>query len=147
MSSDPDVEPDFVMDTIEGIQGEIKEKIHSLAKVLKNLKALEAAISKEIDSMLDRRDSTRAGISRIESYMALAMQSVGDKTIEYNEFRVVLINNPSKVVVDAFAVIPTEYLSEQVQYVPNKKAIRQAILDGKNIPFASLEKSTRVSIK
>jgi Siphovirus Gp157. len=55
MLEDPELDPQTLSDTMEGIEGELEVKAESYAKVMKNLEADVAGIKAEIDRLSERK--------------------------------------------------------------------------------------------
>lgn len=114
---DLDLPPEVVLDTIDGMQGEITDKIKAVIIVSKEM-AVEAEARIECGRKM--MDSGKAQLNRAEgltSYAQIAIQNSGlSLPLKYTEFTVNLQRNPpSCTVVDA-EKLPPHLVSKTVSF-------------------------------
>lgn len=137
-------------DTLEGLGGEIRQKVLGCAAVIRTMEATRAAIKAEQDR-LDRKDRTLLnGIERLKAYTLSGMQGAKVAKVAGDLFTVSVRETTSVLV---------EWTDEEIAmpghlYVrkkpapppePDKVAIGKALKAGVEIPGCSLQ--TRESLQ
>lgn len=126
-AEDPDVDPQVLADTMEGLGGEIEDKADGYAKVMKQLEADAAALKNEIDRLTVRKRSIENNIDRLKDTLKMAMIMTNKTKFKTELFSFGIQKNPKKVVLDKdLAEIPTEWLIQQEPKV-DKAAIKAAL--------------------
>lgn len=59
LAEDPDVDPEVLADTMDGLDGDIEEKADGYAKVIKSLEAQAAGVKTELDRLNRCQDRRR----------------------------------------------------------------------------------------
>jgi hypothetical protein len=75
------------------------------------------------------------------------MERTGITKIACPYFELAIVNNPVSVVVDDEQNLPSDYITVKTVKSPNKKAIKEAIDSGEDVPGAHLTRTTRLRIK
>jgi hypothetical protein len=145
---DTDLDEQTIADTLEGISGDFEQKAIAVAKFIRNLEAEAAAIINAAKDQMDRGHAVQKRADRMRDYMMgyMTATSITEVSCEYFRIRVKL-NPPAVQVTDADA-IPIEfqrYIPES--YAPDKKAIKEAIQKGQDVPGCMLTRSTTLEIK
>lgn len=150
MAEDPDVDPEILQDTIEGVTGEIEVKADGYAKVIRQLEADASGLKAEIDRLTARKRSIDNSVERMKEALKNAMM-IADKTkfkTELFSFNIQL--NPAKVVIDDPENIPRGFLIPQEPKV-DTAAIRKSLQDEEEAQIwngiAHLERSTGLRIR
>ena len=78
---DSGMEPEFIADTIDGIEGELTDKIEQLLSICKNESAYVEALKAESKSLSERASSTLNRIESIKSYISKSLEVAGKKKI------------------------------------------------------------------
>lgn len=142
-----EIDEQTVLDTIESLDGEINTKMKAVSGFFLNLEAQADAISEARKKMADRENLLRKQIEWYKTYLKNAMQANGFTEVSCPEFCIKLKKNPVKTVIDSMVAIPEIYKNAEVVYTPDKKAIKEALQAGENIPGAHLEQDYRLDIK
>lgn len=140
-------------DTLEGIEGEVEQKLLKLACFVKNIDSDALAIKAEKDKLAKRQKSTENKSKRIREYILNVMQTMNIKKIEspvavikYSEGREsVKIADDNQFI--SWAEVHNGGLLSYKQPDISKTAVKAAINAGEKIPFASLEKTPTINIK
>lgn len=149
MMDDPDIDEDTVLDTIEGIDGEIEVKADSYAKVIAQLNADAEALKKESERLNKRRTTIENNITRLKSALQMAMQATGKTKFKTELFSFGIQKNPPSVIMDEPYIenIPEEYLIPQEPKIDRAK-IKEDLKAGKNLEgLAHLEQSESLRIR
>lgn len=144
-----DLDPQTIIDTLEGVEGALEEKAINVAKVTRNLDAVAVAVRDAGKAMLDRAARLEKRAESIRQYLLMNMEFAGITKIECPQFVIAVKRNPPAVVIDDEKFIPAEYLTQPDPPAPrpDKAKIRDAIKAGEDVPGARLVQSDRVDIR
>lgn len=140
MAEDPDVDPQVIADTLEGIEGEFEDKVEACACVMDQLGKDIDAIDDEMRRLQARKNAMKNNRANIGERVMAAMRLTGKLKIRTATRTVSVMRNsvPSITVnVDVWAV-PEEYRRYKDPEIDLRK-IGKDIKDGKDIPFAHVE--------
>lgn len=114
---DLDMPPEAVLDTIDGMQGEVSEKIKAVLIVSMEMDA-EAEIRKAHGQrMMDSAKSMAGRADGLLSYAQIAIQNCGlALPLKYPEFSVNLRKNPPSCEVTDAELLPTHLVSREVTF-------------------------------
>ena len=153
MIDDPEVDDDVIMDTLEGVDGEIEDKADGYAKVIANANALAAGIKAEEARLAARRKSIENRIQRMKQSLKTAMEVTGKTKFKTDLFSFSVAKNGGK----APLIISEEYLTapeklplgfQKVKVEPNTDMIRERLDAGDTLEFAKYgERGTSLRIK
>ena len=131
-------------DALHAVEAEAAEKIEATALYLRELDAEAKAAKDEADRMLARVKSMQKRSDYLKSMLLGALHATGKvKTGRVT----VSIRTTQAVAVDEGANLPEAYTTVKTTVSPNKVAIKQALLDGVEVPGCSLEARESVSIR
>ena len=147
--ADLDIDAQTLADTLEGLSGELEVKAQNVAMFVRNLEASAEAIKAAEKQMTERRKAIENRAESIRDYLKSNMERTGINKIECPWFTIAIKKNPKSVCIDDANVIPNEYKRqpEPPPPSPDKKAIKDAIEAGKDVPGAHIEQGTRLEIK
>lgn len=146
MAQNPDIDEQAIKDTLEAIQGDIKEKADGYAKVIKELDGETDKLSAEIKRLTDRKNTIQNNIAYMKQSLKEAMTATGYLKFRTDLFSFNIQKNPPALVVDDEKAIPQEYLIPQEPKV-DKKAIIDFLKGGNDVPYAHIEQSEGVRIR
>lgn len=131
-------------DVLHTVEAEASEKIEATALYLRELDAEAKAAKDEADRMIARVKSMQKRSDYIKSMLLEALHATGKvKTARVT----VSIRTTQAVEVSEGANLPEAYTTVKTTVSPNKVAIKQALLDGVEVPGCSLEARESVSIR
>lgn len=144
-----EVPPEQIADTLNALEGDIKEKAVSVAAFTRNLDASADAIREAAKAMLNRADRIEKRAESIRNYLLFNMQASGISKIECEWFVLTVRKNPPSVVVDDESALPHEFIVQPPPPAarPDKAAIARALKDGREVPGARLLQAERLEIK
>lgn len=147
--ADLGLDTETIQDTLESIEGEIAVKAEAVAMVIRNHQSLADQIKQAERQMAERRKALEARAAWLESYLLTNMEAAGITVIEHPMFRISVKSNPPAVAVVDESLIPTDYWRPLPPPLPaiDKKAIKEAIDAGREVPGAVLTRGTRLEIK
>ena len=143
VAEDPDIDPEALADTMEGIEGAIEDKAEGYVCVIKELEGQAAKFDAEIDRLTKQKNVFQNNIKRIKETLMNAMIDMGKEKIPTEHFKISVAKNgglqPMVIDVD-LKDIPEEYITRKPE--PNNAKIREALKTG-DLPFAHLEERGR----
>ena len=149
LAEDPDVDPEVLADTMDGLDGDIEEKADGYAKVIKCLETQAAGVKAELDRLSSRKKSIETNIARIKGNLEAAMRITGKVKFKTPLFSFGIRKNPASVVIDEPYVenIPARFLIPQEPAI-DKKAMTDALKAGEDLTgICHLEQSESLSIR
>ena len=148
--SEPDMD---LADTIEGMTGTLEEKRKAVGYYLENLKATVKARREAAQRMTESARIMENRHERLTRYLIDSMRKHEIKSIECPEWTLRLQRNPVKVIIENESDLPfsdnqgNELVNEVTTYKPDKKAIREAVERGEDVPGVRLERGWRLVLK
>lgn len=144
-----DIPAEVIRDTLEGLEGEIQDKAHSIASMIKNIEAEAEAIMDASKALAERSKRMNRRADELANYLLFQLQAIGQKRLQFNEFTVSVRDNPEAVRINDGAEIPAQFMvtPEPPPPAPDKKALKAALKDGAEIPGVWLERGQRLEIK
>ena len=131
-------------DNLHAVEAEASEKIEATALYLRELDAEAKAAKEEANRMLDRVKSMQKRSDYLKSMLLDALHATGKvKTVRVT----VSIRTTKAVEIAEGADLPEAYTTVKTTVSPNKVAIKQALLDGVEVPGCHLEARESVSIR
>lgn len=106
MASDPEIPPEAIADTLEGIEGEIELKAQSYAIIIKELEGEAVKLKTEETRLLSKRKSLENNIKRIKDNLFNAMKITGKEKFKTDLFSFGIQKSPAKLVIDDSSLIP-----------------------------------------
>lgn len=149
MMEDPDLDPQTLADTMEGIEGELEDKADNYARVMKNMEADLNGIKAEIDRLSTRKKTIENNIKRMNEALQFSMETTGKTKFKTELFSFGIRKNAPAVVMDEPYIenIPERFLKYSDPTI-NRSAIKEAIQSGEDLEgLAHLEQSTSLSIR
>lgn len=131
-------------DALHAVEAEASEKIEATALYLRELDAEAKAAKDEADRMIARVKSMQKRSDYFKSMLLEAVHATGKvKTARVT----VSIRTTKAVEIAEGADLPEAYTTVKTTVSPNKIAIKQALLDGVEVPGCHLEARESVSIR
>lgn len=128
MMDNPELDPQTLKDTFEGIDGALEIKAESYAKVMKNLESDIEGLENEIRRLTSRKKAIENNIKRMKEVLLTTMVTTGKTKFKTDLFSFGVQKAPVSVVLDDEDVenYPEEFLRTKVEI--NKSALKEAIL-------------------
>lgn len=134
MMEDPDIDPQVIADTMEGLDGEIEIKAESYIRVLKELEAESNKIDAEVKRLGNRWDACQINIRKLKDSLLTSMQETGKDKIQTEHFRISVAKNGGLKPIRVTGDVPPEFCKLE----PDNKKIREALNNGE-LEFAHFE--------
>lgn len=144
-----DIPPEVLADTLEGLEGDFDAKAVQVAKYILSLEASAAAKYAAAKAMQSTADAVQRRADRVRAYLLFQCQAVDRRRIECADFVISRRTNPVAVQLSDIERVPREYF---VQPEPppmrlDKKAVKEALQAGKDVPGAFLESGERLEMR
>jgi hypothetical protein len=152
LESNEDLPPDVIRDTLEGLEGELRDKAVSVAHFCRNLMSTADAIDEAAEAMRMRGERLRKRAQSLQDYLLFHMIGAGISKVESPYFVLKVKTNPPTVVIDSESLIPAEYMTQPEPLPPppprpDKKAIAAAFKAGEEVPGCHVEQRQRLEIE
>lgn len=140
-------------DTLEGIKGEFDISVEATALYIKELKAKASAIKIEKAKLELRQKSYENSAKRLEKHLLECMQNANRKKVETARVVVTTRNNAESVAITEeslfkeWAIKHDDSLLNYQEPTISKTAVKNAIKDGRDIPYAQIVRTQSVIIK
>lgn len=145
--ADQELPDEVITDTLEGASGDLENKAWNTAALILQFEG-EAAIIKEAEQrMALRRKSLERRCDWLRGYVLVQLIRTGISEIDSPEFRILVRDNPPKVVLDDEDAIPKAFKHRETIVTILKADIRKSLLEGNEVAGAHLERDKRLSIK
>ena len=148
--ADLDIDQQTAADTIEGMQGELNDKLRAVIAYSLELDILADGASAAAKRMQDRAKSLNSRVEWLRAYALNTMQATGINEVSSDEFSAKLAKNPASVVIAPDAAIPDAYMRPPPpppMPQPDKAALKKAIEAGAIFDGVSLSHGYRLEIK
>lgn len=133
MADDPEVDEQAVIDTLDAIKLEIKDKADGYAKVMTELEAEEVAIKNQITRLEARKNTIARKVQKMKEHLRDALIESGDTKFKTDLFTFSVVNNGGKLPIiyrTSPAELPEAFRREKVTYSPDDEAIRKYLDNG-----------------
>lgn len=133
-----------VASALATVDGELEDKLESIAKILKNLDATAKAYEDEERRLKARKLATKNRIGDIKRYVKENLEAIGKDKVEAGIFKWSLQFGPGRVEITDETKIPEEFFVTEIK--PLKTEIKKAIESGEITEGAEIvrEKSIRL---
>lgn len=139
MLYDGETDEQLVMDTLESIDGEIKDKADNYAKIIRMMLADAEILKDEETRLYARRKSLEMRAQRMKDNLQANLEFIGKTKFKTALFSFSVAKNGGKQpleITENLGEIPGKYLIPQPP-VPDKEAIRQLLAE-KEVDWAHL---------
>jgi hypothetical protein len=151
MAEDPDIDPEVLADTMEGLTGEIEDKADGYAYVIDSINADVDMIDKEIKRLQARKKVLTGNADRIKQHLRACMEAIGMRKIKTAKHTFTIAKNGGKipvVVTDDWELYDVDVDLVDVKKTLNLDATRAYLENGGYLPFAELgERGESLRIK
>lgn len=147
LAEDPDVDPEILADTMEGLAGAIEDKADGYAKVLTQVNSDAASIGLEIDRLQGKKKALENNARRIKETLQMTMELTGKRKFKTQLFSFGIQKNPASLKLDVDDIaVPKEFRIPQPDKV-DKDAIKKALKGGAEFDWCHLEQTESLRIR
>lgn len=146
-AAESDADREAIANTMAGLSGEAGDLIENFVKLIKNVEADALSIEAEISRLQHRASSIKSSVTNGKGAIKAIMEAGGYRTMKTALFSITLADGSESVDIFDEAAIPDAYLVVKTETRPDKKAIKEALKDGREVPGAKVvrgEKSVRI---
>lgn len=136
---DSDMEAEMIADTLEGIEGELCDKVSQLLAICKNESVYAEALRNEAKSLTERAFTTENRISSIKQYIANSLAVAGKKKITAGLHQVSIRAPSRSVEITDAGSLPPEFVEYDTVIKPDKLAIKHQLDAGVVVPGAQIK--------
>lgn len=136
---DSGLEPDMIADTIEGIDGELVDKVEQLLAICKNEQLYAEALRNESKSLQERALVVENKISSIKEYIVRSLETAGKKSIRAGLHQVTVRVPSRQVDITDASILPIEFVEYETVVKPDKLAIKHQLDAGIAVPGAQIK--------
>lgn len=137
MIYDEEIDEQMILDTLESIEGEIEDKADGYAKIIKELEAKQNARKEEAKRLNESAKVFENRVKALKINLYNAMKTTGKTKFATDLFSFNIAKNGGKQSLVIDSDVPKEYTKTIIENDTDK--IRQALEEGKELPFAHLE--------
>lgn len=150
LAEDPDVDAELIADTAEAIEGEFEDKAEACVQVMKNLQAEAEMYKKEAAAFTAKQKAAENGAERLKRYIEACMIRAELPKVKTNLYSLWIQKNAPSLVLreglDVEAEVPEEYIKRGKPTV-NSEAVKEAIKNGAQFDWATVEQKESIRIK
>lgn len=151
LAEDPDVDPEVLSDTMEGLTGEIEDKADNYAYVINTIKGDIDVIDAEIKRLQARMKTLSNSVESIKNHLYTSMVAMDMRKIKTAKHSFTIAKNGGKIpIVYAADVDPNTLPAEfvKIEKSVDTDAVRMFLEVGMELPFARLgERGESLRIK
>lgn len=96
MLEDPEIEEQVILDTLEGVEGELEIKAENYAKIIKELEGQAEILKSEADRITNKKKVIDKNIKRLKDHLQNAMITTGKKKFKTDLFSFNIQKNGGK---------------------------------------------------
>lgn len=136
---DEELEPELIADTLEGMEGELTDKVEQLLAICKNETGYADRLKEEAKSLNERALSVMNKVDRIQEYIAKSLSTAGLKKIRAGIHQVTIRAPSESVEITDSSSLPAKFVEYETTIKPDKIAIKHELKAGHSIPGAQLK--------
>lgn len=143
---DEDYDEKTLIDTLDGIEGEIEEKADAYARIMKQLARDAEAYKQEEKRMAAHRRALENRQKWLKEQLYCSMKATGKTKFKTPFFSFSIVKNPASLVIDDASKVPEEFLITLPPEIDGD-AIKTLLKAGEVFGFAHLEQGEHVNIR
>ncbi|WJV61041.1 siphovirus Gp157 family protein [Pectobacteriaceae bacterium C52] len=143
LETSDDLTPEMIADTMEGIELELADKLDGAYVHVRNLEGLAKTCDDEAKRLADRKKSFENRAKSIKGYVLNCLLAAGLDKLKTTTNTFTARKGVASVIIDNEELLPDELVAVQTLVAPDKKAIKEAIENGVDVPGARIEIGAR----
>lgn len=136
---DEDFDPEFIADTLAGIEGMLEDKVENCLAVIKNELAYAESLKAESKKLSERAKSSELRAERIKEYIAASLETAGKKSLKAGVHQVTVRAASKSVEILDSGALPAEFVEYETNTKPDKLAIKKQLEAGIEVPGAQIK--------
>jgi hypothetical protein len=121
------------------LSGDAVYNVTGLIRLVRNAADMEASIKREEERLAARRKTAQARQLRLRSYLAMIVGVAPGRKIKTTIGTVTITNGKPSVVIDDVMLLPPGTYTIPTEIIPDKRAIKELIEAGNDVPGAHIE--------
>ncbi len=136
---------ELILNSMGEVSCDLSTKVENIVKLIRNLQADAEAVKTEEQRLYKLRKQKEKQVEGLQKYLFDCISPLEKREIKGGIFTVSVKKNPPKVVIDDINVVPNKFIVN----VPSadKKALKEALKEGKKINGARLVQEESLKIK
>ncbi|GKV93556.1 siphovirus Gp157 family protein [Pectobacterium aroidearum] len=143
LETSDDLTPEMIADTMEGLGLELADKLDGAYIHVRNLEGLAKTCDEEAKRLADRKKSFENRAKQLKSYVLNCLLAAGMDKLKTTTNTFTARKGVTSVIIDNEGLLPDEMVAVQTIVAPDKKAIKEAIESGVEVPGAHIEIGAR----
>ncbi|EOD8967594.1 siphovirus Gp157 family protein [Raoultella planticola] len=127
LESSDDLTPEMIADTLEGMEGELADKLDSIMVIARNNLGNASTCDDEIKRLAERKKSFENKDKALRKYILSCLMAAGLDKLKTAKNTFSARKGSVNVVITNTDLLPDELVNTQVVIAPDKKAIKEAI--------------------
>lgn len=142
----PELRAEAEADIARYMEAEVR-KVDAVAGYLAQCEGQQLAAKAEIERLKDRMSVWENREERVRKYVQNVMERIGEKKLEGRTATFMLRAVPASVVITEEKDVPEEFKRTTVSVAIDKKAIKKAIDEGRDVPGADLSMGKQTLVR
>lgn len=135
--------PEMIADTMEGLELELGDKFDAIMALVRNNEGLAKTCAEEATRLNERKKSFENKVKQLKKYILDCLLAAGRDGLKTASNTFTARKGAVSVIIDNENLLPDDLVDTTVITAPNKKAIKEAIESGEDVPGAHLETGPR----
>ena len=134
-------------EALESIDFSFQEKVESIVKLMRSKLAEADAIDTEAARLKQRSDKLKKDAAWLHDYVEREMLRTNLTEVKSSLFKIKLAMNQPSVNVLNLAEIPEQFMRTKLDVLPDKVAIKEALLNGQIVPGCEIKQDLKLKVK
>ena len=132
LETSDELTPEMIADTLEGMEGELGDKLDAMMVICRNLQGNASTCAEEMSRLATRKTSFEGKEKAIRKHMLACLQAAGLDKLKTAKNTFTDAQGAIRVIIDSKDKIPDEYegvslVEVETVITPNKRAIKEVI--------------------
>lgn len=136
---DSDFDQESIADTLEGMEGELTDKIEQLLAICKNETGYAERLKEEAKSLNERAAAINNKVDNLHAYIASSLELMGMKKIRAGLHQVTLRAPSESVEITDESSLPPQFVEYETIIKADKLSIKHQLKAGNPVPGAQLK--------
>ena len=146
MLEDADEDSQMIIDTLEGMGGELEVKAENYAKIIRYMQGDAEILDKEAKRINAKKKTIENNINRLKDTLMNSMILTEKEKIKAVLFSFTVKSNPPKLIIDDLDRIPKKYKIPQPDKI-DEAGIKEYLKGNKKLAYAHLESGKSLLIR
>jgi len=146
MMNDPDISEEAIINTLDFVDGEFKDKFDGYGKVIRTIEGLAEMEAKEAERLSNRSKSKIAKVKAMKVRLQEAMIETDQRKIETALFTFAVQRNAPSLAIESEEHIPHEYFAVQEPKL-DKRELMSAVKNGLEVKGVSIVQGESLRIR